>query len=160
MALHVRPRGSGEGPPEDQPPSGAGLGGPSCEQPGGPKLGSNLSSGLLHDEVLASPSGLHPQVSKKSDPPRSSRPPVITPPPRQEESLPLRPVEQPLSRPLTEEDGGGLRLTDQDFYLFNEGSHFQLYDKLGAHPVYRGGDLVGVSFAVMCSLGLFCSRPI
>ena len=25
-------------------------------------------------------------------------------------------------------------LTDQDLYLFNEGSHFHLYEKLGAHP--------------------------
>ena len=29
-------------------------------------------------------------------------------------------------------------LTDQDLYLFNEGSHFRLYDKLGAHVVARG----------------------
>jgi 1,4-alpha-glucan branching enzyme len=26
------------------------------------------------------------------------------------------------------------RLSDDDVYLFNEGSHFKLYDKLGAHP--------------------------
>jgi len=38
----------------------------------------------------------------------------------------------------------GSRLTDQDFYLFNEGSHFHLYAKLGAHVV--GAD--GVRFAV------------
>ena len=25
-------------------------------------------------------------------------------------------------------------LTDQDLYLFNEGTHGRLYDKLGAHP--------------------------
>ena len=29
-------------------------------------------------------------------------------------------------------------LTDQDLFLFNEGSHFRLYDKLGAHLVARG----------------------
>ncbi len=29
-------------------------------------------------------------------------------------------------------------LTDDDLYLFNEGSHFRLYDKLGAHPVAEG----------------------
>ena len=34
-------------------------------------------------------------------------------------------------------------LTDDDIYLFNEGSHFQLYDHLGAHP--RDG---GYHFAV------------
>jgi 1,4-alpha-glucan branching enzyme len=28
-------------------------------------------------------------------------------------------------------------MTDQDLYLFNEGSHFRLYDKLGAHLVQR-----------------------
>jgi len=26
-------------------------------------------------------------------------------------------------------------ITDDDLYLFNEGSHFRLYDKLGAHPL-------------------------
>ncbi|HXV47366.1 MAG TPA: 1,4-alpha-glucan branching protein GlgB [Candidatus Binatia bacterium] len=30
-------------------------------------------------------------------------------------------------------------LTDHDLYLFNEGSHFRLYDKLGAHIVNNGG---------------------
>ena len=39
-------------------------------------------------------------------------------------------------------------LTEQDFYLFNEGSHFQLYDKLGAHPVVADGKVAGTSFAV------------
>jgi 1,4-alpha-glucan branching enzyme len=38
-------------------------------------------------------------------------------------------------------------LTDDDLYLFNEGSHFRLYKKLGAHPVSRGG-LEGTYFAV------------
>ena len=37
-------------------------------------------------------------------------------------------------------------LSDQDLYLFNEGTHFHLYDKLGAHPVTVGGD--GTYFAV------------
>ena len=30
-------------------------------------------------------------------------------------------------------------ITDNDLYLFNEGSHFQLYDKLGAHVVDHEG---------------------
>ena len=30
-------------------------------------------------------------------------------------------------------------LTDDDIYLFNEGSHFRLYEKLGAHPMRRQG---------------------
>ena len=38
-------------------------------------------------------------------------------------------------------------LTDQDLYLFNEGTHFQLYDKLGAHLV-SVGDKEGTYFAV------------
>jgi 1,4-alpha-glucan branching enzyme len=38
-------------------------------------------------------------------------------------------------------------LTEQDLYLFNEGSHFRLYEKLGAHPLTtkRGA---GTTFAV------------
>ncbi len=38
-------------------------------------------------------------------------------------------------------------LTDDDLHLFNEGSHFRLYEKLGAHPV-KVGRTPGCSFAV------------
>ena len=38
-------------------------------------------------------------------------------------------------------------LTDNDLYLFNEGSHFRLYDKLGAHVVNHDG-VSGTQFAV------------
>ena len=38
-------------------------------------------------------------------------------------------------------------LTDQDIYLFNEGNHLRLYEKLGAHPAVIGG-VEGTSFAV------------
>jgi 1,4-alpha-glucan branching enzyme len=38
-------------------------------------------------------------------------------------------------------------LTDQDLYLFNEGSHFRLYEKLGAHRVKMEGK-EGTYFAV------------
>jgi 1,4-alpha-glucan branching enzyme len=38
-------------------------------------------------------------------------------------------------------------LTDEDLYLFNEGSHFRLHDKLGAHVLERGGSS-GTHFAV------------
>jgi 1,4-alpha-glucan branching enzyme len=38
-------------------------------------------------------------------------------------------------------------LTDQDLYLFNEGSHFRLHEKLGAHPVQSDG-MEGTYFAV------------
>ena len=30
-------------------------------------------------------------------------------------------------------------LTDHDLYLFNEGSHFRMHDRLGAHPRRVGG---------------------
>ena len=38
-------------------------------------------------------------------------------------------------------------LSDQDLYLFNEGSHLRLYEKLGAHRVVRDG-VEGINFAV------------
>jgi 1,4-alpha-glucan branching enzyme len=38
-------------------------------------------------------------------------------------------------------------LGEQDLYLFNEGSHLRLYDKLGAHPVESNG-VAGTVFAV------------
>jgi 1,4-alpha-glucan branching enzyme len=41
----------------------------------------------------------------------------------------------------------GNLLTDDDLYLFNEGSHFKLYEKLGAHPGEMDGE-AGVYFAV------------
>jgi len=41
----------------------------------------------------------------------------------------------------------GSLLTDQDIYLFKEGNHFRLYDKLGAHVISVGGK-EGTYFAV------------
>ncbi|RPJ52292.1 MAG: 1,4-alpha-glucan branching enzyme, partial [Methanobacteriota archaeon] len=38
-------------------------------------------------------------------------------------------------------------LTDYDIYLFKEGSHTSLYEKLGAHPGRADGE-VGTYFAV------------
>jgi 1,4-alpha-glucan branching enzyme len=38
-------------------------------------------------------------------------------------------------------------LTDHDIYLFKEGSHFKLYEKLGAHPIAVDG-AAGVRFGV------------
>src|SRR5436190_20318554 len=49
------------------------------------------------------------------------------------------------ARPLV--DHGVSRLTEQDFYLFNEGSHFRLYEKMGAHPEVVEG-VAGTRFAV------------
>ena len=43
-------------------------------------------------------------------------------------------------------DGTSL-LTEDDIYLFNEGNHFRLYDKLGAHPIKRENQ-EGTYFAV------------
>jgi 1,4-alpha-glucan branching enzyme len=38
-------------------------------------------------------------------------------------------------------------LTEQDLYLFNEGSHYRLHDKMGAHLVAQK-DLAGAVFSV------------
>ena len=38
-------------------------------------------------------------------------------------------------------------LSDDDLYLFNEGSHIRLYERLGAHPLSIG-DKTGTYFAV------------
>ncbi|MCZ6514449.1 MAG: 1,4-alpha-glucan branching protein GlgB [Acidobacteria bacterium] len=38
-------------------------------------------------------------------------------------------------------------LTSEDLHLFNEGTHYQLFDKLGAHPLRRDG-VQGTAFAV------------
>jgi 1,4-alpha-glucan branching enzyme len=38
-------------------------------------------------------------------------------------------------------------LTENDLYLFNEGNHFRLYEKLGAHPMSKDG-IDGTFFAV------------
>ena len=38
-------------------------------------------------------------------------------------------------------------LTDQDLYLFNEGSNYRLYDKMGAHLITRDGE-AGAVFSV------------
>src|SRR5438094_6920924 len=38
-------------------------------------------------------------------------------------------------------------LTDQDLYLFNEGSNYRLYEKMGAHLVTHNGE-TGAAFSV------------
>ncbi|RJR18451.1 MAG: 1,4-alpha-glucan branching protein GlgB [Desulfobacteraceae bacterium] len=43
--------------------------------------------------------------------------------------------------------GAGYLLTDDDLYLFNQGRHFRLYEKLGSHPGRLGG-VEGTFFAV------------
>src|SRR5438093_949020 len=39
-------------------------------------------------------------------------------------------------------------LTDFDLYLFNEGTHARVYQKLGAHPMMTPDGRTGVFFAV------------
>ena len=64
-------------------------------------------------------------------------------------NLPENPMVQ--ARTYAGEDGhvryGGSTLQDEDLYLFNEGSHYRLYQKLGAHPCKVDGE-EGCSFAV------------
>ncbi len=53
---------------------------------------------------------------------------------------------------VRQDDQGPVRydfslLTQDDIYLFNEGSHFRIYEKLGAHPVEHYGEQ-GVYFGV------------
>src|ERR1700758_4092744 len=38
-------------------------------------------------------------------------------------------------------------LTDQDLYLFNEGSNYRIYEKMGAHPIMHNGQ-AGTVFSV------------
>src|SRR5713226_5391024 len=38
-------------------------------------------------------------------------------------------------------------LTEQDLYLFNEGNHYRIYEKLGAHVITAGGEQ-GTAFSV------------
>jgi 1,4-alpha-glucan branching enzyme len=49
--------------------------------------------------------------------------------------------------PAAHPAAGSPWLTPQDLYLFNEGSHLRLYDKLGSHPTTQDGK-AGFHFAV------------
>ncbi len=53
----------------------------------------------------------------------------------------------PASRKVESVQGGVTLLTDYDVYLFKEGNHFRLFDKLGAH-VTTVSDVKGTCFAV------------
>lgn len=48
------------------------------------------------------------------------------------------------------------RITDDDIYLFNEGSHFGLYEKLGSHPLTHDG-VEGTYFALWAPNAAFVS---
>jgi len=56
-------------------------------------------------------------------------------------SLKAKTGEQPVSQKVT-------LLTEDDLYLFNEGSHFRLYEKLGAHLLTTEDGQEGAYFAV------------
>ena len=55
--------------------------------------------------------------------------------------------QQQESAPATPEIGDSPRLGDKDFYLFNEGNHIRMYNKMGAHITEMDGKK-GVHFAV------------
>src|SRR5690606_14457535 len=85
------------------------------------------------------------------------------PPPRRPEparptpARPGGPMTRPAARPQPTPRATALpgdasalravRITEHDLYGFTEGTHFPLYDKLGAHPARREGE-TGVAFAV------------
>ena len=52
-------------------------------------------------------------------------------------------------------------ITDMDCYLFGKGTHYEIYEKLGAHPRTLGGKK-GMYFAVWAphaaAVGLVCDR--
>src|SRR3954463_8006308 len=65
-------------------------------------------------------------------------------------------IEEPTGGPVRLEAAGGAApralphvtlLSEDDLYLFNEGSHYHLYAKLGAHPLTVEG-VAGTYFAV------------
>jgi 1,4-alpha-glucan branching enzyme len=68
---------------------------------------------------------------------------VIVSPPRAAEPPASTAVATP--KPVARADRARSPLSDYDVYLFAQGAHHRLYDKLGAHPV-RGG--TGTRFAV------------
>ena len=67
--------------------------------------------------------------------------------PRKKRGSPRSPRTGAASSARPEGAGGESLLTDQDLYLFNEGSHLRLYEKLGAHPITVDG-VAGTAFAV------------
>src|SRR5262245_40430669 len=75
----------------------------------------------------------HAKKARQHRPPAPAAPAPTAP-------LPAAPAALPVPRDPP-------RLWEQDDYLFNEGRHYRLYDKLGAHPVRRDG-VDGVDFAV------------
>ncbi|MFP3942003.1 MAG: 4-alpha-glucanotransferase, partial [Thermoanaerobaculia bacterium] len=67
-----------------------------------------------------------------------------SPPGRRPDAAEAPPVPAPVAGPAL---GDASPISPDDLYLFNEGRHFRLYEKLGAHPMEIGGE-AGVHFAV------------
>jgi 1,4-alpha-glucan branching enzyme len=63
---------------------------------------------------------------------------------KKSKKTPVSSANQPVSSPGTKSI---FRLTDHDVYLFNEGTHLRLFEKLGAHPQTVEGE-PGTAFAV------------
>jgi 1,4-alpha-glucan branching enzyme len=61
--------------------------------------------------------------------------------------MPATSNKNPDPRPIQPAQKGGSLLTEHDIYLFREGRHFRLYDKLGAHAQTVDG-VDGMQFAV------------
>jgi 1,4-alpha-glucan branching enzyme len=70
---------------------------------------------------------------------------------REKEKKAKKPVPKPQQAPAIHTPGpvrhDVTRLTEDDLYLFNEGSHTRLYEKLGSHPMTVDGE-EGTYFAV------------
>jgi 1,4-alpha-glucan branching enzyme len=56
-------------------------------------------------------------------------------------------MSQPTQTPTSTSRHDLSLLTDNDLYLFNEGSHYRIYDKMGAHIMTAGGE-TGTCFGV------------
>ena len=53
--------------------------------------------------------------------------------------------------------GEKMQFTELDQYLFGQGTHYDIYKKLGAHPTTQGRKK-GVYFAVWGAQGTVCFR--
>jgi 1,4-alpha-glucan branching enzyme len=87
--------------------------------------------------------------TKKADPETTNVDPTVPETPAPASSVPestVTPATAPEPIPFGEAPMTSL-LTEDDLYLFNEGNHFQLYNKMGAHPVTIDGQ-AGTYFAV------------
>src|SRR5437016_6939701 len=78
---------------------------------------------------------------ERPDPETAESPAEIVPPPAPAPFEPAEPVEP------AKKDTSRHRLTEEDVYLFHEGTHYRVYEKLGAHPDEVDG-VAGTRFAV------------